>query len=106
LGDYIKNPFFKVGLDHDFGQNNYFSAFDTETATPAFTLINAAVGIGFNLFSETEPSTLLISVENLTDTAYQNHLSRLKYAPVNPATGRIGIYNMGRNFNIKLVVHI
>jgi iron complex outermembrane receptor protein len=39
---------------------------------------------------------------NLGDVAYQNHLSRLKYAAENLATGRVGVYNMGRNFSIKL----
>jgi iron complex outermembrane receptor protein len=41
---------------------------------------------------------------NLLDIGYQSHLNRLKYAPENPATGRIGIYNMGRNFAIKMMV--
>jgi len=34
--------------------------------------------------------------------AYQNHLSRLKYTPVNLATGRSGVFNMGRNASIKV----
>jgi iron complex outermembrane receptor protein len=38
------------------------------------------------------------------DEAYQNHLSRLKYAAVNNATGRAGVYNMGRNFSVKVNV--
>ncbi len=44
----------------------------------------------------------------MTDVAYQSHLSRLKYTPENQATGRTGIYNMGRNISFKLVfpVHI
>ncbi len=29
-----------------------------------------------------------ISGENLADIGYQSHLSRLKYAPQNPLTGR------------------
>lgn len=41
---------------------------------------------------------------NLTDKAYQNHLSRLKYTDINPVTGRQGVYNMGRNFGIKLLI--
>ena len=40
------------------------------------------------------------------DRAYQNHLSRLKYLDVNQVTGRRGVYNMGRNFSIKVVVPI
>jgi iron complex outermembrane receptor protein len=39
------------------------------------------------------------------DTAFQNHLSRLKYAPENPATGRVGVFNMGRSFNVKAVIN-
>jgi len=30
----------------------------------------------------------------------------LKYAPENPATGRVGVYNVGRNFSVKLIVPI
>ena len=45
---------------------------------------------------------------NITDVAYQSHLSRLKYFepyPNNPS-GRSGIYNMGRNISFKLTVPI
>jgi len=41
---------------------------------------------------------------NITDVAYQSHMSRLKYFeeyPDNP-TGRSGIYNMGRNISFKI----
>lgn len=40
--------------------------------------------------------------DNLLDKAYQSHLSRLKYADVNPVTGRMGVFNMGRNVTFKL----
>jgi iron complex outermembrane receptor protein len=42
--------------------------------------------------------------QNLTDVAYQNHLNRLKYTAENMATGRMGVFNMGRNFSIKVNV--
>jgi iron complex outermembrane receptor protein len=48
--------------------------------------------------------TIVLIAENLLDTGYQNHLSRLKYAPENPATGRGGIFDMGRNFSFKVIV--
>ena len=41
---------------------------------------------------------------NLTDVAYQNHLSRLKYADINVVTGRRGVFNMGRNITLKVEV--
>ena len=47
-----------------------------------------------------------VSGTNLTDRAYQSHLSRLKYADVNPVTGRRGVSNMGRNIMLKVVVPI
>ena len=46
----------------------------------------------------------LCEAMNITDVAYQNHLSRLKYTEENVATGRAGVFNMGRNFSIKLNV--
>jgi iron complex outermembrane receptor protein len=39
---------------------------------------------------------------NLGDVAYQSHLSRLKYTDVNLATGRTGVFAMGRNFSVKV----
>jgi iron complex outermembrane receptor protein len=47
---------------------------------------------------------LYISVDNLLDVAYQSHLSRLKYAPENYVTGRMGVYDMGRNISFKILV--
>jgi iron complex outermembrane receptor protein len=47
-----------------------------------------------------------ITANNLLNKAYQNHLSRLKYADVNVVTGRRGVYNMGRNITFKLVIPI
>ena len=46
--------------------------------------------------------TIFLGANNITDVAYQNHLSRLKYAPVNSVTGRTGVFNTGRNFSIRL----
>ncbi len=43
---------------------------------------------------------------NLTDVAYQSNMSRLKYTDINNVTGRTGVYNMGRNFSIKLLIPI
>jgi iron complex outermembrane receptor protein len=48
--------------------------------------------------------SISFSGNNLTDAAYQNHLSRLKYTAVNNVTGRRGVFNAGRSFNVKLNV--
>lgn len=95
----------KFSVDHYFKQNNIYSAFDTETATPGYTLLSVGIGADIKAFGKKDFFNVFISGENLTDVAYQNHLSRLKYAPENPATGRIGVYNMGRNFSVKLMMN-
>ncbi|MCR5887825.1 TonB-dependent receptor [Hymenobacter sp. J193] len=100
----LRNLYARGTVEHNFAQNRVFSAFDTETRTPGYTLVNLGVGTevasakGRTLFS------LYLAANNLFDVAYQNHLSRLKYAAVNNATSRTGVYNMGRTLSAKLVV--
>lgn len=106
LGKACSNVYLKIGIDHYFPQNNFFSAYGTETRTPAYTLLNAGFGTHISGFHRTDFLSLFISGENLADIAYQNHLSRLKYAPENRATGRVGVYNMGRNISMKLIIHL
>ncbi|MEO6167424.1 MAG: TonB-dependent receptor, partial [Chitinophagales bacterium] len=79
--------------------------FGTETPTPGYLLLNA--GMGADIFAgDRVLFTINFSGDNLGDIAYQSHLSRLKYAPENFSTGRTGIYNMGRNFSIKINIPI
>ena len=61
-------------------------------------------GIGTDIVSKKGQTIMNINfiATNITDIAYQNHLSRLKYAAENLATGRTGVYNMGCNFSLKL----
>ena len=51
-------------------------------------------------------ASVRIVVDNLLDVAYQNHLSRLKYADENSVTGRVGVFDMGRNVTLKLTAPI
>lgn len=101
-GKSIKNLYTKIELDNTFNKENVFTAYNTETVTNGYSLLNAGIGAdivsshGKTLFS------LHIAAMNITDAAYQNHLSRLKYAAENPVTGRTGVFNMGRNFSVKL----
>lgn len=108
VGRFLSNAHVKFGVSHYFDQHDIFSSYATETPTSSYTLLNAGVGSDLNVFSSSSSAklSLLFSVENLANIAYQSHLSRLKYAPVNPATGRHGVYNMGRNFSVKIVLSI
>jgi iron complex outermembrane recepter protein len=100
----LNNSYCSLGFEYNFAQNHVFSAYNTETATPGYFLLNASLGtdviVGKQKFS------VYLNGDNLTDVAYQNHLSRLKYAPENYATGRTGVYNMGRNVSVKVVVPV
>ena len=76
---------------------------ETETSTPAYTLLNATFGSDILLRGQRKLCEIYIIGENLLNTAYQNHLSRLKYTDVNNMTGRRGIFNPGRNITLKVV---
>ena len=102
---FIQNAYFKIGLEKTWEQNHFYSAYGTETRTPGYTLLNLGAGADFSYRSKTIFS-LFISANNLSDVAYQSHLSRLKYAGENQATGRSGIYNQGRNVSFKLLIPI
>jgi iron complex outermembrane receptor protein len=102
-GETIRNLYLKAELENTLPHNRPFTGFNTETSTPGYTLINA--GIGGQIMSNNKPIlNLYITANNLTDVVYQSHLSRLKYAATNNVTGRQGVFNMGRNFSVKLNV--
>ena len=92
-------------MDCNLRQNHIYKVNDTETVTPSYTLFNASAGTnimhrGRKLFS------VYLTAGNLFNRGDQNHLSRLKYADMNVVTGRTGVYNMGRNFGVKVFVPI
>lgn len=105
IGGRLQDAFFMIEFRHVWEQSRVHLENGTETPTPAYSLWNAAVGTGIRKKHGTTPLlTVYLSANNIFDIAYQDHLSRLKYAPENPATLRRGIFNMGRNFSIKVVV--
>ena len=102
---WIDNCYLQLTVDCNLRQNHYLAANQTETPTPSYTLLHLYAGAdvkakGRKLFS------LYLALENIADRAYQNHLSRLKYTDINCITQRRGVYNMGRNFSVRLVVPI
>jgi iron complex outermembrane receptor protein len=102
VGTLIRNLYISIDAAYTFAQSEIYQAFGTETATPAYTLINAGIGADVVNRSGRILFTCSVSAANLGNVAYQSHLSRLKYAPENPSTGRSGVFNMGRNVSIRL----
>jgi iron complex outermembrane receptor protein len=106
INTWLTDGFFKIEYTQFLEQNKVLLENGTETPTAAYALWNIGLGTkvitkkGADLFS------FYFSVNNVFDKAYQNHLSRLKYAAENVATGRTGVFNMGRNFSFKIVVPV
>ena len=102
-GKTIKNAYVKVGLDCYFAQNKIYYKYGDETVTPAYTLINAGIG-GDICYHDRTLFSVYINGSNLGDLGYQSNMSRLKYTDSNNVTGRIGVFNMGRNISLKVIV--
>lgn len=95
-GQLLNNAFVAVELDWNARQDHFYAVDDTETATPAYTLLNMSAGADIVIKGKKRAGLYLIA-DNVLDTVWQSHLSRLK---------EMGIYNMGRNITVKLVVPI
>lgn len=95
----------KFEVEYAAKQNRYLGLSGTETATPAYTLFNLGLTAEINYF-EDKNTQFVFQVNNLFDKAYQSHLNRLKYFEYyeHSPNGRYGIYNMGRNFVIKIIM--
>ena len=72
-------------------------------STAGYTLLNA--GIGGNIQSRGHTlCKIYITGTNLLNTAYIDYMSRFKYYPYNEANGKVGVFNMGRNISIKIII--
>jgi iron complex outermembrane receptor protein len=99
----IKNSFVKVQVAYYAAQNRVYFAYNTETPTPGYALVNAGIGADVTDRNGKELFNVAVFGDNLFDIAYQDHLSRLKYF-YGYEGATTGIYNMGRNIGIKVSV--
>ncbi|SFW46480.1 TonB-dependent receptor [Chitinophaga sancti] len=104
VGGIFQHAYVGIQMDWTFDQNNVYYAYQTETATPGYTLWNAGIGADVVNKNKRVLFSLHLAANNITDVAYQNHLSRLKYAAENEVTGRVGVFNMGRNYSVKVTI--
>ena len=106
VGSRFGNAFVKVQFEDYATQNRVYLENGTETPTSGYQLVNA--GFGTDVFNRKGKPMFNISFlgNNLFNVAYQSGLNRLKYFEEYPNnfTGHNGIYNMGRNFSIKVNV--
>ena len=73
------------------------------SATKGYVLFNA--GFGGDIMSRGhEVFQLYVVCNNIFNTTYMDYMSRFKYYPVNPVTDRVGVFNMGRNLSVKLII--
>jgi len=102
----IINAFVKIQLEYYAPQNRAYLEFNTETPTPGYQLFNAGFGADITNHKGQTLFTVIALGDNLFDVAYQSHLNRLKYFEPYPndPRGHHGIYNMGRNFSLKVNV--
>ena len=84
----LKNGFIAVYSTTAFDQNN---AAPDETITPGYSLLD--LSIGENIKIRNQQLSLSISVNNLFDRKYIDHLSTLK---------EVGLFNPGRNITLSL----
>ena len=97
----FRDAYVKIELDQTASQKTIFTGFDTETITPGYSLLHFGIG-GSVAFGPKTAFSFALTANNITDVAYQSHLSRLKYTALNAATGRTGVFNMGRSINLKI----
>ena len=102
----ITHGFLKIQLAYYAKQNRVYLTDNTETPTPGYTLFNAGIGGSITNKKDKILFNIYFMGNNLFDVAYQDHLSRLKYFEPYPGSpvAHPGIYNMGRNFSIKIDV--
>lgn len=107
----LSGTYFQFGLEHDWAQNNIYSALYTELPSEAYTIYNAGIGTNFvNKNTRRVICSLFINCTNLTNLAYASHLSHNAYflasggEPVVTTQLNQGIYNMGRNVGFKLLI--
>ncbi|KAI9451715.1 tonB-linked outer membrane receptor [Russula earlei] len=86
--------------------NHFYGVDHTETATPGYVLFNVGCGTTILNKKKKEVIRLFLQADNLFDAVYQSNLNRLKYFEYYIASpnGRSGIYNMGRNVSMKMIV--
>lgn len=93
----VKSSYLSIALDNVFRQNRVDNF---ETTSKGYSLVNLAMGTTFML--KNQPLRMNVSVNNLFDKAYYDHLSRFKPGRLDETNPNLGYYNQGRNISLGL----
>jgi iron complex outermembrane recepter protein len=119
LSKSIKNAYIKIGMLSCFEQKDIYEQYAiynglntaltpfeyaaSTSATKGYTLFNA--GAGGDIISKGKVFChLYLICNNIFNLGYMDYMSRFKYYPVNYTTDRVGVFNMGRNLSIKILI--
>ena len=102
----ISNYFFSIDMEYYAAQNHYYAVDNTETKTGGYSLLNFESGVTITGKKTQRSYKLFLQVNNIFNTAYQSNLNRLKYFEyyTESPNGHLGIYNMGRNICMKIIM--
>jgi iron complex outermembrane receptor protein len=119
VGVVVRNAYLKAGLLDCFEQKDIYEQYAiynglntaltpfeyqaSTTATKGYVLFSVGAGGDIVSHGRTTCSVYLVC-SNLFNTPYMDYMSRFKYYPVNYTTDRVGVFNMGRNLSLKVVV--
>ncbi|PWS29174.1 TonB-dependent receptor [Pedobacter yonginense] len=101
-------PYLRIDGAFYADQNRFYALDETETFTKGYSLFNIGIGSTLKTKNGKVLFDVLAQVDNIFNTAYQSNLNRLKYFEYysESPNGRSGIYNMGRNISVKIIVPI
>jgi len=104
----LKNLYLQAEVEHYNAQNKFYAVDNTETYTPGYNLVNIGCGVTVKTKPNKELCMIYFNANNIFNTAYQSHLNRLKYFEYYQSSpnGHSGIYNMGRNISMKIVMKL
>ena len=95
------NAYVALQMELNLAQNNYYRADLTETRTPAYALWDLSAGTDLHI-GKRHLCSIYLTLQNVFNRTYQNHLSRLKYLDYVSSSGRTGYANMGRNLALRV----
>lgn len=98
----LRSCYIKLEMEKTWKQDRFFTAYNSETATSGYWLLDASIGATITDRHQHNLATVQLIMSNIGNVSWQSHGSRLKYLAIHPVTGRQGVFQPGRNLAVKL----